>query len=112
MYNRKKCFDCRNLKHFSPHDFDPTRCRNCEIFLQIKRILERKCLYPFFVKGKNVYVHPNDAPEFWNDLRFISVARYRGTPKQREIGRIFGYSIFVQDDIQILLLAMKGDKSL
>lgn len=79
----------------------------------MNRTLQSKCRRPYFLKGEKLFVHPDDAPNFWNDLQFVSIACF---PYDHEIvpnliGRIFGIDIFIQDDMQILLLAMNGGKS-
>lgn len=76
--------------------------------------LERKCRYPYYLKGENLYVHPEDAPEFWNDLQFISVAcfPYLHEIHPNQIGRILNLNLYIQDDLQILLLAMNGGISI
>lgn len=72
-----------------------------------------KCKYPFWIKENKILVHPVDASRFLQEPSFVSVVNFPYTHEIAigQIGRIYGYDIIIQDDIQILLLAMRGKRN-
>jgi len=70
------------------------------------------CRHPFHLKGEEVYIHPDDALAFMKNPIFISVFYFSPTKgiKPMQLGYLWGYDVMLQDDIQILLLAIMEGK--
>lgn len=73
---------------------------------------ETYCRHPFHLKGKEVYIHPEDVLAFRHNPVFISVIYFgvRERIKNMQLGRLWGYDVMLQDDMQILLHAIMKNK--
>jgi len=76
-----------------------------------------KCKYPYLIKHKNLYLHPEDYNGFHRLVHFLPASEAAKVfpdhmlPKGIK-GFLLGYSVFIQDDITIIMLAMNGGKSI
>lgn len=86
-----------------------------EIHPRVEKFLNR-CIYPFVKRGRILFIHPDDIIIFAKTIYFLEGAQIAKVfPKKmyrENLGGLFmGHSIYLQDDMQILLLAMNGGKS-
>jgi len=75
--------------------------------------IERRCMKPYYLKNDRLYIHPDDMDNFVHSLEFVSIACFPTTEviNEMQIGRMYGTDIFIQDDMQIILLAIKGTRN-
>jgi len=66
--------------------------------------------FPYFCNKKQIWIHPEDADRFLKYPAFIPVTNVRHwfplTPP-RAWGMLYGYELFIQDDLQVLILSLK-----
>lgn len=66
---------------------------------------------PFYLKGKKVFLHPKDIDIIFKVAPFIPESNIPAPHPVGRIGMLYGFELYEQDDIQILLLAMRGKKN-
>jgi len=74
---------------------------------------EEVCIHPFYLKKKKLCIHPDDRIFFFEHPAFFDKSFFSSDKvfKPFQLGMIYGYEVFVQDDMQIMLLSMNGGKS-